>query len=260
MNSLKNNLKDSIMPGASWAWFAFFTQIPFVIWYAQDRSPLHPIVVMLPLVGILNFYVEKRNRDGLGLSLVQPGRSLLIALLYVGLSILGNIITLKLNGLMFQLQTITGEIAWQLVLSFFEGVFIIALWEEILNRGYIQTRLQAAWGFWGVIVTTVLFAAMHIPSALLDYENNIPKVAIRFVEAGLTGFILGFVYWRTKSVLNTIVIHGLNNFAIFGLLPVLTTIPTFQIIDYQMHFHLFWLIGQVVVTLLISRCLLDRSA
>ena len=150
MNLPTNILKERTKQEVSWAWFVFFTQIPFVFWYAQGGPALHPIVIMLPLVGILNFYVEKRDREGLGLRLVQPGRSLMVALIYAGLSILGRIIALKMEGVSFQFQVITAKHVWELALSFLIGVFIIALWEEIVNRGFIQTRLQAAWGFWGV--------------------------------------------------------------------------------------------------------------
>ena len=218
MNSIRNDQYERVKQGVSWAWFVFFSQILFVFWSAQGGPALHPIVVMLPLVGILNFYVEKRNRKGLGLRFVEPGRSLVFALVYAGFSILGKIIAMKYGGISFQPQMITKGDIWELILSFLIGVFIIALWEEIINRGYIQTRLQAAWGFWGVMVAALLFAAMHIPSALLDYENDLMKATIRFVEAGLAGLVYGCVYWCTRSVWTTIAIHGLNNFFVTGLL------------------------------------------
>lgn len=239
--------------GVYWAWFVFFSQIPFVFWYSQDRPALHPIVVMLPLVGVLNFFVEKRNQEGLGLHLVQPWHSLLLTLVYAGLSILGRVIASKLAGVELQFQAITGESLWKLVLSFLEVFFIIALWEEIINRGYIQTRLQEAWGFWGVIVTTLLFAVMHVPSALLDYENGIARGIIRFVETGLAGFAFGYVYWRTRSVLTAVAIHGLNNFATTGIYPVLTGGSSQQVTWFQSIFQLVWLVGQVGLVLFLSR-------
>jgi len=47
---------------ASWAWFVYFMQIPFVIWYAQGKVPIHPVVLMLPLIGLRNFKVETGKR------------------------------------------------------------------------------------------------------------------------------------------------------------------------------------------------------
>jgi membrane protease YdiL (CAAX protease family) len=163
-----------------------------------------------------------------------------------------------MDGTRFQFQAITGEYAWELILSFLVGVFIIALWEEIVNRGFIQSRLQATWGIWGVIVTTILFAIMHIPCALLDYENDLAKVAIRFLEAGLAGFVFSDIYRRTKSVLSTIAIHGLNKFFVTGLLPLITGISVQQVITRQSTFQLVWLAGQVVLVLYLSNVLFQE--
>ena len=51
-------------------------------------------------------------------------------------------------------------------------VFFLGLGEELLFRGYIQSRLNAAWGKpfqfygvnwgWGIIITSVLFGLMHV--------------------------------------------------------------------------------------------------
>jgi membrane protease YdiL (CAAX protease family) len=132
------------------------------------------------------------------------------------------------------------------------SVFIIALWEEVVNRGYIQTRLQTSWGCWGVIVTTLLFASMHIPSALLDYGNPYPRVILRFLEAGLTGFVLSYLYWYTGSVVTTIAVHGMNNFAA-SLLFVFTGVTHQQLFFNQTSFQLPWLVAQAGMVLLLSR-------
>ena len=173
--------KGRIAQGCSWAWFIFFVQIPFVYWYTKGVPAIHPIVIMLPLIGWLNFKVERKGLEGLGIRLVQPGHSLVLALFFSTLSATGWWISLRMNGLFVRIPLLTNESIWELVESFLIGVFIIALWEESVNRGYIQTRLQAAWGFWGVIVATLLFATMHIPSALLDYQDHVDVTGRRRV-------------------------------------------------------------------------------
>jgi membrane protease YdiL (CAAX protease family) len=239
--------KGRIAQGCSWAWFIFFVQIPFVYWYTKGVPAIHPIVIMLPLIGWLNFKVERKGLEGLGIRLVQPGHSLVLALFFSTLSATGWWISLRMNGLFVRIPLLTNESIWELVESFLIGVFIIALWEESVNRGYIQTRLQAAWGFWGVIVATLLFATMHIPSALLDYNNNLDWIVLRFLETGLAGFLFGYAYWRSGSVLTTIVIHGLNNFTANVFLTI-TGRSYQQLAFYQPFFQLVWLTGQVGLT------------
>jgi membrane protease YdiL (CAAX protease family) len=240
--------------GIFWPWFVYFAQIPFVIWYASGKVPVHPIVVMLPLVGLLNFKIEKHRQTWLGFRLAYPGRSLLLALIFVGLSLLGLLIALQLEGhpLGVSIPTLTLTRVQKLIVSFLISVFIIALWEEIINRGYMQTRLQTAWGMGGVIVTSLLFASMHIPSALLEYNNDIQVAFYRFVESGLAGFSFGFVYWMTGSVLIPIAMHGLNNFLISGVFPLISNVTAQELLIRQTEFRLLWLIFQVAIVVLLS--------
>lgn len=241
-------VKAGVENGFFWAWFVFFAQIPFVFWYAQGEPALHPIVVMLPLVGLLNYRLEQRGREGLGLYLVRPGRALVLASIFAGLSFIGWLAAAYLEGLSLRHRVLSSQTGWSLVESFLVGVFIIALWEELINRGYIQTRLQAAWGFWGVIVASLLFASMHFLPAWLEYGRDFPKAFLCCVEAGLVGFALGYIYWKSGSVLTTIMIHGANNFAV-GAWLLLSEVTPQQLAFSQPSFLLVYLVGQVGVTL-----------
>jgi membrane protease YdiL (CAAX protease family) len=241
-----------------WAILAFLAQIPFVIAYSGEWIPIHPIVVILPLVGLLNGWVEKRGPEGLGLTLVRPGRSLLLGALYAALSFGGWLMGLHLEGWRVRPAGPTQSPAWLLLEALLVGVFIIALWEEVLNRGYIQTRLQKVWGFWGVIVTTLLFAAMHVPSVLVDYSGDWFKAVLTFASAGVTGFVLGYVYWRVGSVLTTIVIHGLNNFAT-GAFLLLAGVSTQEMLFRQPVAQLAWLVGQAGVLVVLARLLFEKA-
>ena len=191
----------------------FLVQIPLTVGYSSGSSPIHPIVAMLPLVGVLNSKVEQRGPEGLGLTVVRPLRSLILALMYAGLSFGGWLALLRFDARPILLLDHVPNRVWPILESLVVGVFIIALWEEVINRGYIQTRLQTAWGSWGIVVTAILFAIMHIPSVLLDHDHGWWKALLRFTQSGVSGLALGYVYWRARSVLTTISIHGLNNFA-----------------------------------------------
>jgi membrane protease YdiL (CAAX protease family) len=210
---------------------------------------------MLPLAGLLNGKVERRGREGLGLVVVQPGRSLLLALLFAALLFGGSLIVFWLKGVPLQPPPLTIETIRWLIEDFAVTVFIIALFEEIVNRGYIQIRLQTAWGFWGVIVSTLLFASLHLPSAFLDFNYDLPTPLLHFVQVGLSGFMLGYVYWRTGSVLTTIALHGLCNFA-WSVSLHLGDVTAAQMHVSQMLFQLLWLAGQVGLMLLVCPVLL----
>lgn len=242
------------MSSFSWAWFVFFTQIPFVLWYVRGGPALHPIVVMLPLVCMLNFMVERRGPEGLGLRLMRPGRSIVLAAGFATFSLVGWCIGLIFQGAALNPPLLTTDVIWLLLRSFLVDVFVLALWEEFLNRGYIQTRLQARWGFWGMVVTALLFASVHIPSAALDYDNDVVRILLRFAQTGLVGFVLGYIYWQSGSLITTIAVHGLNNF-VLSLIYVTGGVSPQELIFSQAPFHFAWLIVQVGLTALVCRFL-----
>jgi membrane protease YdiL (CAAX protease family) len=235
----------------------FLVQIPLVAWYSRGRIPIHPVIAMLPLVGLLSSKVERRGPEGLGLTVVRPLRSLLLALLYAaGLSFGGWLISLHLKGAQMHVPDLTPTPAWFILESFVVGVFIIALWEQVINRGYIQTRLQTVWGFCEIVVTVLLFAIMHIPSVLLDYDHDWWKALLRFTQSGVAGFALGYVNWRARSVLTTNAIHGLSNFAT-GLFLFWAGIAAQEMLDDQPAVQLLWLVGQAGLTMLLARAFFD---
>jgi len=243
--------------GVLWAGVVYLVQIPILVGCVAGLIPLHPIVILLPLVGLLNGKVEGKGREGLGLVIVRPGRSLLLALLFAALCFGGSLIVFGLEDVPLQPPPLTAETIWSLIGEFAVDVFIIALFEEVVNRGYIQTRLQAVWGFWGVIVATLLFASLHLPSAFLDFGYDLSTALAYFVLTGLAGFMLGYVYWRTGSVLTTIAIHGLRNFA-WGVSLRLGGVTAARMHVSQTAFQLLWLLAQVGLMLLLCRALFSE--
>jgi len=242
--------------GVTWATVVYLVQVPILVGYAAGWVPVHPIVVLLPLVGLLNGRVEGRGREGLGLNVVWPGRSLLLALLFAALAFAGDLIVLWLEGIPLRLPpSIT---AGALAGEFATDVFIIALWEEVVSRGYIQTRLQEAWGFWGVVVAALLFASLHLPSALLDHGHDLPAALLRFAQTGLAGLALGYVYWWTESVPTTVALHGLRNFA-SGLALHLGGVTAAWMYVSRPLFQLPWLAVQVALIPFLCRAVLPRA-
>ncbi len=71
--------------------------------------------------------------------------------------------------------------------------------EELLFRGYIQSRLLKRWpAGWAILVSSVLFGLLHImPQAV--------------VFATVVGLWLGVVAWRTNSVWPGIACHAFVN-------------------------------------------------
>ena len=71
--------------------------------------------------------------------------------------------------------------------------------EEILFRGVIQGSAMSRYGAMrAIIISSAAFALIHI----------MPQQVIYAFVAGL---ILGYIYWKTQSILSVIIIHAFNN-------------------------------------------------
>lgn len=71
--------------------------------------------------------------------------------------------------------------------------------EEWLFRGLIQDSLVRKNGPWkGILLASLIFGIIHL----------IPQQVITGI---LLGTIIGFVYYKTRSLLSAIVLHGINN-------------------------------------------------
>ncbi|TWT81613.1 CAAX amino terminal protease self- immunity [Planctomycetes bacterium CA13] len=74
-----------------------------------------------------------------------------------------------------------------------------AICEELLFRGYVQTRLTKSWGpFFGILLSSILFAAFH-----MDIVHVIAVFPL--------GVYLGWLCWRSGSIFPAMLAHFVNN-------------------------------------------------
>ena len=89
-------------------------------------------------------------------------------------------------------------------------VCFVGLGEELLFRGLVQRDAMKALGWkWGLILASLLFAVMHLT------WRSIPELV--FVFFG--GLVLGYLYYKTKSLVAPIVMHGVGNVILVAILP-----------------------------------------
>jgi ABC-2 type transport system permease protein/sodium transport system permease protein len=80
-----------------------------------------------------------------------------------------------------------------------------AVFEELFFRGYLFTALQSATTTRRAIVTSsLIFGAFHVCATST-------LAAERFLPSTLLGLMLGWVCWRTKSVLPGTLLHTCHN-------------------------------------------------
>ena len=105
------------------------------------------------------------------------------------------------------------------VSAFVFYILFLGSGEELLFRGYIQSRLNAAWGKpfrvfgvrwgWGVVITSVLFGLMHVLNVggLVGAHWQLEWSWGFWTFFG--GLVLGFVREKTGSIVAPTILHGL---------------------------------------------------
>lgn len=159
-----------------------FVIIPIIITKYDDNWPMHN----------LGFSLRSMNLD--------QKKLIIIAIVgYLGYGIL-RIIFLPPNYFYW----------WVIALMLYSNAFI----EEFFNRSFIQSRLESLYGpkkalFW----QTVLFTIIHIPSNIMRYQLNpdIGELIIYFLFQAIHGTIYGILFWKTRSIYPSILVHFLTN-------------------------------------------------
>lgn len=131
--------------------------------------------------------------------------------IYLPFSILAGLIFAELENLFIQASPLIPDLSLINLLELtIIMIFVIGLTEEFIFRGIIQTRLEEFLGpAGGILLASLLFGLMH-SSYGTPYE-----MAYTFLAGG----ILGYFFYRTKSLALVVMIHGFINIFLFGLIP-----------------------------------------
>ena len=138
---------------------------------------------------------------GIGITVVQMG------LIFIALLALG---WLRFEGFAWEFDPISTVITG--VLTYFIGFIIVGWNEELLSRGYhLQTIASGLNLFWGVIISSAIFALLHLANAGASWVST----------AGIffAGIFLAYGYIRTKQLWLPIGLHIGWNFCegvVFG--------------------------------------------
>ncbi len=90
-------------------------------------------------------------------------------------------------------------------------VFFVGLIEEVIFRSILQTRLQEALSVpEALAITSILFGLMH--SGYGTFHE--------MIYTGFVGLMLGFMFYKTKSLPFVAVVHGFVNVFLFGVFPL----------------------------------------
>jgi len=90
------------------------------------------------------------------------------------------------------------------------GFLLNAVLEEVFYRRWLQSRWEAVLGAWpAIVLASLLWASWHV--AIQGRGDLAPDLAAVFVNQGVTGLFLGFLWSRYRRMWPLLVVHGLVN-------------------------------------------------
>ncbi|MFX0150635.1 MAG: lysostaphin resistance A-like protein [Candidatus Hodarchaeota archaeon] len=103
------------------------------------------------------------------------------------------------------------EFWWFIILlMLYSNAFV----EEFFGRAFIQLKLERIYGInHALIFQTIFFVLIHIPSNFYRYLQypDFLSLIIFFLFQTVHGFVYGVLYWKTRSIYPSVIVHYLTN-------------------------------------------------
>ena len=173
------------------------TNIPQIWWYPIIYTPLLAAAIMA--VRILHYRPEQ-----VGLTIKRFKVQLVVTLTGVAFGIAEYFI--------LRPEALVAELTWQVIwLPALILLLSTGFVEEFIFRGVLQHSAVGAFGGWGIIYVSLLFAILHM--GFLSWID----IIFVFVVA----LFFGWVVKKTGSLLGVTLSHGITNIVLFVVAPFL---------------------------------------
>jgi len=183
-----------------WGFYRLLFKLPEEV----EEVVIKPIMWLLPMFYLLR--KEKADLSSIGLTTKNffPSIYFSVTLGFV-FAVEGFLINIvKYKGINFSANLASNSLTSALLIS-----FITALSEELTFRGYIFGRI---WHIlknelWANIITSFLWALVHIPIALFWWQLSLAGVLSFIFLTTIFGMASALIYARTKNIVSSILLH-----------------------------------------------------
>jgi uncharacterized protein len=182
---------------------------------AIDKSILqyiyNSILIAIPLIML---FLEKSELKSIGIKTSNLIKAvflgLLFSVIFLSIGLMSKVIVYSYEyNSFFNLKDLR-----EIIIQSFAGTklifpfIMVGISEELAFRGYIQTRISSQIGnLWGVIITALLFAMLHMPTIIVRLNVTVYSATIYAISLIPISIVLGYVFLKTKNLILVSIIH-----------------------------------------------------
>jgi membrane protease YdiL (CAAX protease family) len=176
-----------------------------LFWLSGWQSAYLVFGLLAPIV--MEWGVRHRNLSAIGFRMPANMKTITLVAVLFCIYLVARLVIPPLLGATF-------TFSWQ---GFFSYSIIFPFVEEVIFRGMIQTRLEAAWGSVRAWIISGLFFGFH--HYYIHYLVTSRPLAVtdilELVYLTAFGMVLGVIYAKTRSLLPSYLVHAINNLTLF---------------------------------------------
>ncbi len=163
-----------------------FMMIPLLV-FLKSRN--EPMIERLRLNSVSKYHITNALFFSIGLTILSDELDRIIQIFVPQPDYL-----IDLN------QTLQPDSTLGFILLFLAIVIIAPIGEEVLFRGFFQQFLEKYWKdiTKAILVTSLFFAIIHMNTYWL-------------IQIYILGVFLGYLSWKTNSIIPSIILHSINN-------------------------------------------------
>lgn len=167
--------------------------------------------VLMIVITVLFVKLNKQSLETIGLYKGKWKHSIIIGIILAFFLFYNNCLLHLING--------SNLIQMQEILILLIYYLLVAICEEIVFRGYIETRIYGLINknrWLAVFVVGILFIIMHFPYRMIAYGMTLYDLTIKnfswIIDLFITHLVLNFIYLKTNSLYGAIIPHWMSNF------------------------------------------------
>ncbi len=187
----------------TWTLYRYFFVTPEWV----DEFIAKPLLQVLPILFVIKFF-EMKSLSSLSIRSKKPLLHIGIGLGLGLLLVVESLVMQKMKGTVFTIQL--NNLLVPLLVSLATGFT-----EELVYRGYFARRIADGIEnrYIANTIQTLLFVLIHVPIMIFVLQYSFADSIFYCMQLFVLGFVYGYIFLETESIVATVIPHTLWNFA-----------------------------------------------